>query len=504
LVALLFETALSSAQSFRWVHSAGGVDEDAGFALAVDAATNVYATGHFAGQSTFGTNVLSSTGALDIFVCKLDAAGNFLWSTRFGGTGDDEGTGIAVDHSGNLHLTGNFATRIGFGRDALLSAGASDVFVAKLDNTGCVLWSARAGGIGRDVANDIASDRPGNSYITGSYQQNAQFGSTNLTGGALPQFFLAKYDPDGTLLWARNTGGGERAVGNSVVADDNGNVWSVGDYYPVTQESLRWNGFIVRYNTSGDAVWYRTFPSDAPDSAQAMSVDAAGNSYVTGYFSGTAKFGGFTLRSRGDRDIFVLKCDAGGQVLWARRAGGASTDLGLCIAVDHEGSSLIGGYFLGTADFGAATLSSNGSADAFVAKLDTDGQVLWAVQAGGSVNMELFGLSLDSGGNAYATGYFRYNTFFGGVFLSNHSSGRDTFFARLDSPPLPRLSIAPSAGSALISWPLNSAGFGLESTTQLGAPDGWKPVTNSPARVGERNVITNSSTDPRRFYRLRK
>ena len=223
LVVLLFETTLSSAQSFRWVHSAGGVDEDAGFALAVDAATNVYATGHFAGQSTFGTNVLSSTGGLDIFLCKLDAAGNFLWSTRFGGTGDDEGTGIAVDHSGNLHLTGNFATRIGFGRDALLSAGASDVFVAKLDNTGRVLWSARAGGIGKDVANDIASDRPGNSYITGSYQQNAQFGSTNLTGGALPQFFLAKYDPDGTLLWARNTGGGERAVGNSVVADDNGN-----------------------------------------------------------------------------------------------------------------------------------------------------------------------------------------------------------------------------------------------------------------------------------------
>ncbi len=175
----------------------------------------------------------------------------------------------------------------------------------------------------RDAARSVATDGAGHCYVTRSYQEVAQFGSTQLKGGTLAELFLTKHDGDGKVLWARNSGGGEHAVGNGVAADDQGNVWCVGDYYPGSPlDRSNSDGSIARFDPAGAIVWYRVVGGSQPDSAQAAALDKAGNCYVTGLFTGTAKFGSVTLASRGARDIFVLKYDPSGKVIWAQRGAG--------------------------------------------------------------------------------------------------------------------------------------------------------------------------------------
>jgi hypothetical protein len=303
----------------------------------------------------------------------------------------------------------------------------------------------------------------------------------------------------------RNAGGGENAVGNAVAANRNGDVWTVGDYYPFAPQDTRNSDvFITRHDSLGRTLWYATFGGSEADSAQSVALDESANCYVTGTFNGTAKFGGFTLTSRGDRDVFVLKCDPLGRVLWARQAGGFYTDVGSRITVDSEGSCLVAGYFLVAADFGSTHLTSGGSADAFVMKLDTDGHAQWAVQASGTANMGVYGLSVDRAGSAYLTGYFRSSSPFGGFFLTNSSSGRDVFVCRLDSPPRPKLSIIAGGGNTIISWPSDTAEFHLENSLHLASPGSWQIVTNAPSRIGVRNFLTNGISGVQRFYRLRK
>ncbi|MDD4309823.1 MAG: SBBP repeat-containing protein, partial [Candidatus Cloacimonetes bacterium] len=118
------------------------------------------------------------------------------------------------------------------------------------------------------------------------------------------------------------------------------------------------------------------------DYGKAIAVDEFGNQYIIGYFGGTASFGSFTLNSAGSNDIFAVKLDPSGNLLWVVRAGGIGYDRGIGIAVDGAGNAYLTGWFYGTADFGAYTLNSSGDRDIFAAKLDPDGNFLWAIQAG--------------------------------------------------------------------------------------------------------------------------
>ena len=223
------------------------------------------------------------------------------------------------------------------------------------------LWARNAGGSSSDYCNSIAVDVNGNSYVTGSFQGSATFGSTTLTTVGYDDIFVAKLDSNGNWLWARNAGG------------------------------------------------------SSPDFGYGIAVDASGNSYVTGYFGGTtATFGSTTLTTNGGYDIFVAKLDSNGNWLWARNAGGGNPDFGYGIAVDASGNTYVTGYIQSTtANFGSNTLTNSGSNDIFVAKLDSNGNWVWAKNAGGTKNDYGQGIAIDANGNSYITGYFDTSATFG-------------------------------------------------------------------------------------------
>ena len=189
---------------------------------------------------------------------------------------------------------------------------------------------------------------------------------------------------------------------------------------------------IALFAQNEDWFWAKKAGGTSYDNGLSIAIDANENSYVTGYFSGSATFGTTTLTSSSEyySDIFVAKLDNNSNWLWVKQAGGTNWDYGYGIAVNANGNSYVTGYFYGSAIFGTTTLTSSGDKDIFVAKMDSSGNWLWAKQAGGTSNDIGIGIDVDDNGNSYITGGFIDIATFGTTTLTS-SGYYDIFVAKL-------------------------------------------------------------------------
>ena len=425
-----------------WAKKAGGTSYDSSSSIAVDANGNSYITGYFYGSATFGTTTLTSSGGSDIFVAKLDINGNWLWAKKAGGTDFDFGNSIAVDANGNSYVTGYFSGSANFGTTTLTSSSEyyTEIYVAKLDINGNWLWANKAGGTGWDYGYGIAVDANGNSYVTGAFAESAIFGTTTLTSSGGSDIFVAKLDSSGNWLWAKQAGGTDYDDGYGIVVDINGNSYVTGIFYSSNcsfgSTTLTSSGgsdiFVAKLDINGNWLWAKQAGGTSGDSGNGIAVDANGNSYITGGFKESATFGTTTLTSSGyyDYDIFVTKLDIDGNWLWAKQAGGTGDEGSNSIAVDANGNSYITSGFEESVNFGTTTLTSSGYLDIFVAKIDHNGNWLWAKQAGGAIDDCGYGIAVDANGNSYVTGFFMESANFGTTTLTS-SGDRDIFVAKL-------------------------------------------------------------------------
>ena len=202
-------------------------------------------------------------------------------------------------------------------------------------------------------------------------------------------------------------------------------------------------------------LWAKSAGGVADDQANSIAVDASGNTYVTGWFdSDSITFGTTTLHNAGAYDIFLTKYDASGNVVWAKRAGGASYDYANSVAVDASGNIYVTGYFTSdTAWFGTHILLNSGgtddSEDMFIAKYTPSGTLLWAKSATGLGDDEAYSVAVDASGNAYVSGGFTSFTLtFGTTMLTNSDVANyteDIFLVKYDSSGIVKW--AKSAGS---------------------------------------------------------
>ncbi len=457
---------------FGFAVGMGAFTSDEGNAIAVDASGNVYTTGFFDGTVDFdpgaGTLNLTSagTGGGDIFVQKLDAIGNLVWAKAMGGTSIDVGYGIALDDSGNVYTTGYFAGTVDFdpgaGTANLTSVGGDDIFVQMLDSSGTFVWARAIGGTATDEGLGITVDASSNVYITGSFQGTVDFdpgaGTANITAVDLSDIFVEKLNSSGEYVWAKAVGGAGSNFGSGIAVDTSGNVYTTGsfestaDFDPgagtVDLTSLGGGDiFVQKLDSSGNLVWAKAVGGTSTDEGIAITVDVSGNVYSTGYFAGTADFdpgaGTADLSSAGGDDIFVQKLDSSGNFVWANAMGGPSGDQGNGIALDVSGNVYTTGLFAGTADFdpgaGTANLTSAGSFDIFVSKLDSSGNFVWAKAMGGTGGEGGSGIAVDPSGNVYTTGFFLGNTDFdpgADTAILTSADSRDIFVSKLVNPPV--------------------------------------------------------------------
>ncbi|MCX6244164.1 MAG: SBBP repeat-containing protein [Bacteroidetes bacterium] len=466
---LCFFSNLSYAQTpdWLWAKGAGGTDNDIPQSVAVDASGNPYMAGWFKSPTiTFGSYTLTNTGGEDVFLVKYDAGGDVLWAKSAVGTVSDYAHSIAVDASGNAYVAGRFTSpTITFGSFTLTNAGGLDcynIFLVKYDANGNVLWAKSAGGGGNDYAYAVAVDVSGNAYVTGFFKSPAiTFGSTTLTNTGSEDFFLTKYDANGNVLWAKCAVGTAPDGGYTVAVDASGNPYVAGwfdsptiTFGTITLTNVGNNDmFLVKYDANGNVLWAKGAGGTTDDYSLSVAVDASGNSFVTGWFdSPTITFGTSTLTNAGNNDMFLVKYDANGNVLWAKSAGGTADDFPMSVTVDASGNPYVAGDFVSpTITFGSTTLSNNGMADMFLAKYDASGNGLWAISTGGTAGDCAWSVALDAWGIPYVAGsYYSSTITFGSTTLTNTGGGGDIFLAKLESS---------TTGMIELSNPLNISVF---------------------------------------------
>lgn len=432
--------------SFGWAKQLGGPYSDNGNSIITDDIGNVLATGYFQGTADFNPNPaiannLTSMGGTDIFISKLDNAGNFVWAKQIGGTLDDNGKSITIttDAGGSVYVTGYFNGTLDFDPDPtvaynLTSAGKEDIFIIKLSSSGNFIWAKRIGGTLSDSVSGITVDRFGNVFTTGAFYGTADFNpdpliAYNLTvPGNGTNVFISKLDVSGNFVWAKQLESIAFAGRHSLALDASGNVYTCGVFYgktdfdpdPVGIYNLTSNGatdvFIQKLDYFGNFVWARQLAGASPANAFAIILDASANVYISGTFSGTADFdpdpvNTINLTSKGGYDIFVSKLNASGNFIWARQIGGAFDDEERAMAIDQSGQLYLTGFFHGTADFDpdpAVTynLTPVGSDDIFISSLDNSGNFVWAKQTGGALGDDGYAIAVNSSGNLSVTGAF--------------------------------------------------------------------------------------------------
>jgi|LakMenEpi03Aug12_release.lakeMendotaPanAssembly.Ray.scaffolds.fasta_scaffold00005_208 hypothetical protein len=394
------------------------------------------------------------------FSSMLAQQPNLLFAKGFGGTLVDNGFSLCVDLNKNIFVAGDFNNTVDFnpgsGIANISSLGLTDLFFAKYDALGNYVWAKSVGTSGRETVNSIVLDKLGNLYITGFFEGTADFdpgpGVANLTKvGNGRDFYFAKYDSNGNYIWAKNLGGGNSDVGNSITIDSVGNVHIAGSFFGILDfdlgpgtATLSSGVFVAEYDANGNYMWARSLPSNGFHDALSVKVDALGNTYVTGFYQGTMNFdfgaNTYTING-GNQSIFLAKYDKLGNYKWAKSIGIAGYCEGHEICLDENRNIYLTGTHSGTTDFdpgpSTSTITPAGFGDVFFAKYDSLGNYLWAKSIGNNGWQESYTIVTDKNKSIYLSGYYTgamdFDPSSGAATMSTTASGPDIFLAKYDS-----------------------------------------------------------------------
>ena len=314
----IFLAKYNASGNEQWAKAIGGGANDYGYDLVADNVGGIYLTGSFEGSVNFGTSTLSSAGWGDTYVAKFDAnTGANLWAVKAGGSGNDVSYGIDMDGTGSLYITGSIRNSVTFGSvGTLTSSGLDDVFVAKLDASGNYIWAKKGGSSLTDAGRAVVIDGAGNVFIAGYIDGNATFATTSVNTNGAYDVFVAKYDATGNLGWATGDGGPGNDKAFGICRDNQGGLYVTGSFeqnatFGTTGLSVQGisDVFTAKYDpTSGNCNWAMPGGAEDEDAALGIGIDSNDKLYITGYFRVQAFFGTQLVATVYD-EVFLVKID---------------------------------------------------------------------------------------------------------------------------------------------------------------------------------------------------
>ncbi|MFK8037021.1 MAG: T9SS type A sorting domain-containing protein [Crocinitomicaceae bacterium] len=356
-----------------WANQGGSPEPDWGWGVVADNSGNTYYTGEFSDTAVFGNDTLYCNGVRDVFIAKLDQNGNFIWSKSFGGSLTDKGQDIEMDNSGNLYITGFIGNEVNIGGTIIGTNTAQNGYIIKLDTAGNYIHA-------KEIAPNyssgyhLKSDDNGHMYLTGETRYDNYFSNLLVQGPGYSwrDAFLVKFDTTLQAIWVKTGAGPFHNIGESVAVSDN-YVYMTGAF-------------------SGYA-------------------DFSGTT-VTSNGQGTTS----TTHNAG-RDIFIAKYDFSGNLIWVKSFGGIGYDYGFGIDVTSDDHIYVGGSFRDTVMFENTQLVAQEGPDMFFIRLDSQGDMVWIKQQSGSLVDQCYALALDEHENLYAGGGYRANMYFDNIFM---------------------------------------------------------------------------------------
>ncbi len=357
-----------------WSHSFGDVGYDFAYDVAIDNVGSIYVTGTYEGQIELGGASFLSNGGRDIFLVKFNTNGGHMWSQSFGSAfGNDEGKSVAIDTDGNVVLGAEFGYTVSFGGASLVSAGNSDVAIAKFNTFGTHLWSHVDGGPEWDFVGSLATSPVNDSVVMiGCFGGSANFGGTNLVSAGGDDIYVVSYAQSGSHQWSKRIGGTAHDAGEGIAIDSAGQIAITGSFLDVVDfgsgpvpSSGGTTSYLVMQDANGSFEWQRIV-------AQSHGLDLAFSPTDQLYFAalvlGTGDFGDGDLTSAGSFDVALAWYGNDGTHRWSNIYGGPDADAPFGVAVDNSGNPTVVGEFKGPINFGSGSIGSNGDFDIFIAK----------------------------------------------------------------------------------------------------------------------------------------
>lgn len=379
------------------------------------------------------------------FILFVDAgfSQNFQWAQNSGATGYANGKGVDADAAGNVYTTGTFSGTANFNGQSLTSSGSDDIFLAKYNSSGSIIWSRKAGGISNDNGNCMATDAAGNSYVAGIFSGTVAFGTFNLTSINYSDMFLAKYNSAGTVEWVIDAGRSNNYIDIQDISIDNfGNSYITGRYMgtgtistaTLPNAGVQSDIFIAKFNSSGAFQWAKSGGSNGKDIGNSVSADNLGNVFITGNISNDAHFDNVSIIIGAALDTacaFIVKYNSSGVPQWGVSMIGSGGCFSNGISVDNLGNCFVTGIFQGNANFDSYILSGIGGTDIFIAMCNSAGNFNWA-EKGGSTNWDN-GTDIETNafGDSYITGSFSGIASFGLINLGSLGN-YDTYVVKYD------------------------------------------------------------------------
>jgi hypothetical protein len=502
LLVSLFFVGLFPARALETTPTVGlniraGTGASEGQGIAVGGNGILYATGQFSGTGTFGTHSLTNGGGLDYWLAAYGSTGQVLWAQRAGTGGSDFGSDVIVDNSGDIVVAGVIQGTNDFhGVTNVAGFGAKDMFLARYGTNGALKWVRLAGSTTDDQAFDVAVDGLGNYFLGGRISGVATFGGTNIGSASQNRCVLAKYDSNGTVLWARVVAETDSSSTCGVTAD------AAGDAYITGLSTTGTGPFVAKYDANGTQQWLRVAVTGNTyfDEGSSVGLDASGNVYIGGRFgTATLTLGVITLTNANTTSStpsgFVAKYDSNGNPQWATLAGARAFD----VAVTDVGVIYLTGFSSSSAtNVAGQSVTNQGGLDLFVAELNTGGDLAWLMTAGKGGTDLGRALVRTSVGKVYVIGeggseLFDTLTFLGGVFL----------LELVESASGPKLVLAIAGSDLKLSWESSYTGYSVETAGAIGSNFFSSAVTLTVV-PDSTNAYTTPLPATNLFFRLKK
>lgn len=448
ILVFIYINSYSQIPNWTWANSINGGNY---YDIATDFNGDVISAGNFYKDTLeIDTEILFNQGGSDGIVVKYNSSGNVVWVNSIGATSNESCSRVKIDSDGNIYVVGYFESdSLIIGTTTLINQGGRDGFIIKYNTSGNVIWAKSIGGYATETITAIDINLNQEIYIAGSYTDSLlTIGLTTLINNSMRDVFVVKLDAYGNEIWVKSYGGiGSEGVSGIILTPQNEFYLSGGFYGSLlTLDSISlptkggYDCYIAKFNVLGNVLWVNIIGGIDNEYGGRMTIDNNGNTYLIGdFYSPSINLNSNTIwntvLNKSFNDIFLIKYDSLGNIVWAKAIGGISYDYVGGVVVDGNDNIYITGYFGSPSiNFDSTILNNLGGYDGYVAKYNSNGDNIWAILVGSSLSDHPIGINIDNLGNLFVIGHYRSTTLDFGAHTINHSgvfNQADGFIAKL-------------------------------------------------------------------------